>query len=170
MTRSRRSRRSQGAVRLSAVTAAAVLFVLGVPAPASAQCSNPNFPSSRVFPTGKCPEGVATTASATVWCLLAIAFVLWLVLALSRHRPGTNADLELIDAVFSQAETDGGPTPRGEGISKPTLVLGPRTAATGHTGNTATLPAPPSTAPLAPPPAPPRAPQPPWPPQPPERP
>ncbi|MER6997219.1 hypothetical protein [Streptomyces sp. NPDC000410] len=92
-------------VRLSALATATALLVLGTPASASAQCSDPNYKGSRSFPGGSCPEYVANTSSAAVWALLVLAGGLWLAFAWSRSRDTTIADLAVVDAVFSDAAT-----------------------------------------------------------------
>ncbi|MDT0449424.1 hypothetical protein [Streptomyces hesseae] len=91
--------------RLSALAVAVPLLVLGTPAAASAQCSEPNYRGSRTFPGGSCPEQVADTASGVVWAVLVLAAALWVALALSRSRATTDADLALVDATFSHAAT-----------------------------------------------------------------
>ncbi|MDG4860618.1 hypothetical protein P8605_21045 [Streptomyces sp. T-3] len=91
--------------RLSAVVMTVALFVLATPTSASAQCSNPTAPGSKLLPGTQCPEGTATTASALVWGLAVIALILWLVRTMTRLRSTTDADVQVIDTVFSHPET-----------------------------------------------------------------
>ncbi|OEJ23574.1 hypothetical protein AR457_02725 [Streptomyces agglomeratus] len=90
-------------VRLPALATATALLVLGAPASAVAQCSNPDYKGSRSFPGGACPEHVAGFASGAMWGLLALAAGLWLISALRRSRSETDTDLAAIDAVFGGA-------------------------------------------------------------------
>ncbi|MEV4433029.1 hypothetical protein [Streptomyces sp. NPDC049585] len=95
--------------RTSALAVATALLVLGAPASASAQCADPNYRGTRTFPGGSCPTTVAQTASAGVWAVLVLAAALGLAHLLSRSRSTTDADLAMLDAVFSPSEEPGAP-------------------------------------------------------------
>lgn len=88
-------------VRLLVVTTATTLLILGAPASAVAQCSNPDYKGIGSFPGGACSQHVAGIASGALWVLLALAAGLWLAAALRQSRTQTDADLATIDAVFS---------------------------------------------------------------------
>ncbi|MDO0914956.1 hypothetical protein QQM39_30265 [Streptomyces sp. DT2A-34] len=92
--------------RLSALATATATLVLGTPAPASAECAAPTYHGGLPLHVGECPEAVAGGASAGVWALLLLAAGVWLASALSRSRGGTDADLTVIDEVFSQNAQD----------------------------------------------------------------
>ncbi|MFF8280861.1 hypothetical protein ACF05T_33170 [Streptomyces lateritius] len=93
-------------MRLLALATATALLVLGAPASAAAQCSNPDYKGIRSFPGGACPQHVAGIASGVVWALLTLAAGLWLISALRRSRSETDTDLATIDAVFSDASNE----------------------------------------------------------------
>lgn len=88
--------------RLSALATAVATLVLGTSSPAAAECAAPTYHGGLPLHVGDCPEAVAGGAAAGVWVLLILAAGVWIASALSRSRGGTNADLAVIDEVFSQ--------------------------------------------------------------------
>ncbi len=64
---------------------------------------------------GACPEGVAGGASGAVWAVVVLAAGLWIAYARSRSRATADTDLEVIDAVFSEAVTEAAGDAHGEG-------------------------------------------------------
>ncbi|GAA2717056.1 MULTISPECIES: hypothetical protein [Streptomyces] len=95
--------------RPAGLAVATALLVLGAPASASAQCADPNYRGTRTFPGGSCPTTVAGTASAGVWAVLVLAAALWLARLLTRSRSTTDADLAMLDAVFTPSEEPASP-------------------------------------------------------------
>ncbi|MEU3461215.1 hypothetical protein ABZ721_14860 [Streptomyces sp. NPDC006733] len=103
-----RSRALQPLAVWSPLLAAAV--VLGAPDPAVAQCAAPNYRGGRSLPSGGCPTHAAATASATVWAVLALVGLAWLLLAIRRGRDVTDADLAVVDAGFAATAQQEAPT------------------------------------------------------------
>ncbi|GAA1317207.1 hypothetical protein GCM10009647_046890 [Streptomyces sanglieri] len=98
------------------MAAATAALVLGAPSPASAECAAPTYHGGLPLRVGECPEAVAGGAAAGVWALLILAVGLWLASALVRSRTTADADLGLIDEVFSQGATAREIPDEGEGV------------------------------------------------------
>jgi hypothetical protein len=89
--------------RHSALAAATAILVLGTPSPASAQCAAPTYHGGLPLHIGECPEAIAGGAVAGAWALAVLTAGLWCAFACSRSRAETEADLAVIDEIFTQA-------------------------------------------------------------------